>query len=527
MSEQVIYLVEVTAATPGTGVNLTTLYYSSTPGYVSGPGESPANTVYETRLIDPGSFSQFLFGPQRLRGSSEVGVGSVVLNNADGGLDALVTYAFDGRSLKIKRGAVGDNLAAYTTVFSGTVEQALFEWSTITLVLRDEQARVASLPITENRYAGDNFTSGSTEVEGTEDDLKGKFEPRLYGSVEGISPPLVNTADLTYQISDQAIDSVDKVYDNGAELTAGTSHGSLSALLAASVGAGEYDEFLGSTSEGAYIRLGSSPAGIITVDAAEGATSPNERTAAQIASRILYGPGGLASGELDATSVTTLDSANAAEVGIWVGTDGASIGEVLDQVLGSVGGYWVANRTGTFEVGRLELPTGTAVITLEDWQVLEDIERVRVADQGGGIPAWRIELLYRKNYTVLRPADVADVASLARQNVVTTEWRAVTASDTDTQAQHPLAPEKQIETLLTTEADADTEVARLLTIFGGFIEMLRVPLAIEYAEDISLGDVVELDLSRYNLNNVKFRVTGAVEEYEAGVVTFEMFRVLD
>ena len=118
----------------------------------------------------------------------------------------------------------------------------------------------------------------------------------MRGQVFNISPPLVNTSKLTYQISHKAINAIDAVYVGGATVTAGSSHASLAALQAATVTGGTYDYYLGSGSAGAYFRLGSSPTQQVTCDATEGAASSN-RTAAQIAKQVLL-DAGVASGEI-------------------------------------------------------------------------------------------------------------------------------------------------------------------------------------------------------------------------------------
>lgn len=521
--DAIVYLVEIVAALPGTGVNLNTLYYSSTPGYVTASGDTPSHTAYEERLINPGSFSRSLFGSRRISGQTQVGIGEIILNNADGGLDNLTTYGFDGRTVTIKRGTPSTDLSGFVTVFSGTIEQALFDFTEVRLQLRDAQAEVASLELTTEKFAGTN--SGSTGVEGLPEDLKGRFKPVLYGAVEGISPPLVNSSSLTYQISNAAIDNISAVYDSGAALTPGTNHGTLAAFLASSPGSSTYDYYLGS--EGSYFRLGSSPAGIVTCDAEEGTTTPFERTAAQIAERILMGPGGLASGSIDLASVSSLDALNSSEVGIWAGPEGMRIGTVLDAVLQSIGGYWTVDRSGIFSFGRLDLPDGTGeAAILTESEIIDDIEKLRLDAELGGIPSWRVTTQYRYNFTVLSPAELAGSVTLARTNLVGQEWRTVNSDDADILLKHPLSPEKTFPTYLTAESDAQDEADRLFTIFGNFIEILAFSLAAEYSELIDLASTITIDIDRFGLSGgVNFRVISIEEDFSEGVIEIEAFRV--
>src|SRR5690606_4720910 len=79
------------------------------------------------------------------------------------------------------------------------------------------------------------------------------------------------------------------VYDRGVALTASGVYPGLAALRAATLASGNYAGCLSP----AYVRLGSRPAGQITVDATEG-TSSADRSAAWIARRILEAQGSVA-----------------------------------------------------------------------------------------------------------------------------------------------------------------------------------------------------------------------------------------
>ncbi|KKL24278.1 hypothetical protein LCGC14_2416890, partial [marine sediment metagenome] len=98
-------------------------------------------------------------------------------------------------------------------------------------------------------------------------DLKGKPKPVLYGVVQNIAPPLVNTSKLIYQVADATLNSVDAVYDRGVALTDGGSYASEADLLNDGLepDPGEFKYYL----VGGYFRIGSSPAGVITADATE------------------------------------------------------------------------------------------------------------------------------------------------------------------------------------------------------------------------------------------------------------------
>lgn len=493
----------------------TTLRYSTGKGFKTSPAESPANTVYTPHVINPGSFEQHIYRDGTTRGRSEVGFGIVVLNNAEHDLDGLIDYGFDGRSLVIRR---GDENAAYpsgfTTVFNGTMEQVEFSWNAVTIRLRDRQAEVANTPIQTVKYAGSNSLPDG--VEGVADDLEGLPKPLLYGKVENIAPPLVNTSKLTYQIAANQIASIQKVYDKGVEITAGSSHASLALLQAATPTASTYDYYLGASGDGAFFRLGSSPDGVVTCDATQGAAS-SDRTVAQIVDTILQDHGGVDSGDIDSASITALDTANSNVVGIWIGTQERNIGEVLDEICQSIGAFWVINRSGDFILGRLTAPSGTAAATLESWQVInsgEAVQRLANGDENKGLPAYRVNLEYKKNYTPQADADLAGSVTIVRKNFLKEEYRKVTSTDNSIKTKHLLSPEINITTLLTDATNAQDEADRLLTLYKTRRDMVQVRVISEYAEDLSLNDVVSLDLERFTWSGGKlFRVLGITEDF--------------
>src|SRR4051812_4450732 len=112
-----VYAVELTAHD---GAAATTFYFTTGEGFCSRPSDTPASAHFDPRVEEPGNFSQFLVNPLLAQAGGRQETGSVVLNNADGGLDALRGYGFDGRRVTIRAGTPGDAYpSAWTTVFVG------------------------------------------------------------------------------------------------------------------------------------------------------------------------------------------------------------------------------------------------------------------------------------------------------------------------------------------------------------------------------------------------------------------------
>jgi hypothetical protein len=151
-----VYAIEVVAwddALSGTR----TLTFATGTGFVTGAADTPASTHFVPCVIDAGNFSQFLVDALLTDGRSRVGFGEIVLNNADGSLDALNTYGLDGRAVTVRTGVAGDAYPeGWTALLTGTVEQAEFGWDTVRLLIRDRQAEVADRPFQAVKFGGSN-----------------------------------------------------------------------------------------------------------------------------------------------------------------------------------------------------------------------------------------------------------------------------------------------------------------------------------------------------------------------------------
>lgn len=209
-----LYVAELTAYDPGLP-GTRTLYFSSA-GFCSLPTDTPANTAFDARIIQPSDVIRDLFDSGTTSGRSRMTFGDLVLLNPDGGLDAMLTYGFDGRFIIIRRGAPGAAYpASFQTVFSGTMEQPEAEGDYLRIKLRDWQLTTQQ-PLQTTKYAGSNvFPAG---LEGTANDLKGKPKPVCFGSVLNVPCVLVNSAKLIYQVNDGAVQALGNVYDSGVPL---------------------------------------------------------------------------------------------------------------------------------------------------------------------------------------------------------------------------------------------------------------------------------------------------------------------
>jgi hypothetical protein len=415
-------------------------------------------------------------------------LGEIRLANADGRYDGWLNFGFDGRAVTVRQGEAG---AAYpdgfSATFSGTIETLTVSRTEVVVRLRDRQL-VFDRPALSARYAGSNAPPNG--LEGAADDLKGQPKPRLYGAALNIPAPCVNTVKLTYQVSDGALASVERVYDRGQALNFAADHASSALLQAATVTAGSYATCL---AEG-YLRLGAAPAGMVTVDATQGA-GPAARTAAQIL-RALAIAAGIDSAFIAAGDVTALDAANPAVIGLWLSGD-ETFASAMDGVAGSVGAFYGFDPTGMLRMGRLAAPSGPPALSLEDYEVL-DIERRPARD--GDLPAWSYTVRHSKLWTV-QNSDLAAAVTPARRAALASEYRAEKAEDAAVKIQHLLAAEETADTLLTSAADAAAEAARRLALYKVHRDFfdVTIPAALLATPGLRIGAVVQLTNPRFGL----------------------------
>lgn len=189
-----ILLVEVTGRVGGS--NTVFRYCMGRSGYATHPSDTPA-AYYAGRVLSV-QWARWCHGPMRTFGVPSPGNngGEVTLINADGALDDLLDYAFDGQALRVLQGDGGAAYSTFTVLYQGTMDQPELSLDTLTLRVRDglQNLDVALQP---TKYAGSNVLPAG--LEGT-DDLKGKPKPILLGWAYNVAPPLVNTSRHIYQL---------------------------------------------------------------------------------------------------------------------------------------------------------------------------------------------------------------------------------------------------------------------------------------------------------------------------------------
>lgn len=494
MADAPEYLLEVDAHN---GTDVVTLRYSMS-GYRTKPSDTPASTLYDAKLIDPGSFERSLFGDKKTLGLGQISYGSIELANADGSLDALLGYGFDGRTARVLRVANLD--AAYSTgtvVIRATVQRLDSDAAMNRLRLRLYDRRLElDKPVQLNRYTGETTSGGISGhlADGTAN-MKDQPKPYVSGKVLNMAPATVNPFDLIYQVSDSAVNVI-TVYDGRVPLTLSSDYASVALLQAATIAPGKYGTCL---AEGLF-RLGRAPWYTLTADVTQGANA-TDRTASAVVQRLLTKMGLSGGGNIDATSFSDFATLCPQEVGILVTGDQRG-SDAIGQVLASVGGYLLPSATGPFQVGRG--PTiGSSTWALDENTIEGDFGIIANPDTAQSLPAWRVILRHSKNYTVQTGEMVCPGATAANKSFAESEWREVKDDDASVKTKYPLADELAIETLLTDATAAGTEVARRGDLYSVRRDMIEVAVSLADADTMTLGSTGTVTLDRFGWGSGK------------------------
>ena len=458
-------------------------------GFITAGIDTPASTLYEARIIEPINFSRSMFASGRVGGRSQTSFGNLVLNNADGGLDAMAGYAFDGRAVVVKIGSDSDAFSGYSTIFSGTSDSIEFDDLTVSVRLKDKQLLFES-PLQATLYAGTGGTEGGS-------DLEGKPKPLCFGEVKNISPVYVDQSNFIYQVHDGQIEAIDAIYKDGLALSG--------------------SDFTADLTNGRF-TLASASTSTITCDVQGAKPSGSyKRTVGEIIREIVTTYGGLADGgDLDTASFSALDTANNATVGIYIDKS-TTMQPVLDALAQSIGAFYGFQRDGKFEVGRVEAPASSATAT---FTAVEIIELTRLATV---IPPYRHVVNHTLNNTIQASDRLNPSVTQARRAFLVQEHRSEAATTASVQTAHPEAPVIEVDTLLVEASAAATEASRLQTLYGTERDFYRVKLKTQ-PFTLELNDTVQITFARYNLGSgKKFRVIGMTEDAALNEIELELW----
>jgi hypothetical protein len=487
-----------------------TLYFG-TETYVSSD-----NKEYLGDIIDAGSIAQYMYDVASTFGESKITIGDIVLNNLSGKYDYVRKLGFKSASLRIKQVTTSNNI---TTILSGTCKFAEVSLNRVTFSISD---RLADLNKDAQKSLFDGSNSGPTGIEGTIDSLKGVVKPFIFGKCRNIEAPLLNSSKLIYGINFDndgntlAITSVDAVRDAGVALTIDTAVGTsgvvtnLAAMQAATIASGKYIVCLSES----LIRLGSIPLGAVTIDATESVLKPGSLV------KNIIEKAGFTSGDYINSTFTALDTFLAYNHGVYVNS-GTTFLAICNDILSNIGGFISCTSDNKFFVGYLKSAELFASSkSFDDYSTI-DFSTISSKDDGLGIPPKQIKLNYNRNYKVMNDSDFAGSVSQDDRDFYSKEYltvESVVNSKIDTK--HYNAPVFNLNTLIDSNTDAQTELARQLTLRQkerNFYSFKTYDLS-----TLAIGDVINISNSqRFDLQEGKnVVIMGKEVEFAKSSITY-------
>jgi len=193
-------LVEIENVAIGSGQSAT--FYLSNRPFVTAASDTPSSISYDPCLVGGVSFSETL----SLDSSISLGYGDLELDNTGGAKDAWINYIWVNKPVKIYIGDPRWTRADFRLVFSGLISDiSSRSRESLNLILVDKLQRLNN-PISETVLSSAALGSDT-------------LIPVVFGECFNVSPLVVSSATLTYQVHTGAIEDIIEVRDNGAPVS--------------------------------------------------------------------------------------------------------------------------------------------------------------------------------------------------------------------------------------------------------------------------------------------------------------------
>lgn len=479
VSDFATFIISFPAYAPGSG--LETLRYAQK-AFRTQPDDTPASVGFRARVLRVVLPRRDMWGDGSAPGRIREGVGEIILANQDGELDFLLTYGCDGRDITIYRGYDGQAFPATFESWTYTMDQPEGGFDEIRIRLRDK-TRELDTPFQQNLYAGDNSLPNG--LEGTSD-LLAKPKPVLLGSVRNVTPVLVNSSKLIYQVNDGAIDGVTDVRDQGVSLTPAADYTTLADLQddGEAPSSGEYRVY----PAGGYFRLGSQAVGELTCDPVEGAADA-DRTMGQLFVKVLV-KAGKTSSDYRPEDIELADAADSSVRGMFIQADRRTTASVISELV-SPRGWWGTDKEGRFRIGVIEEPSGKTPVATFKLSRTRDLRRLPIRDVDA-VPSYETVVRYFRNYTV-QATGLAGSVTEANRALYQKEWIDAASTDSAVQTVHRLAPRLVYDTTIQETADAESEAEDVQDLQGAERARYEFDYPLDDASVLrDIGEYVEL-----------------------------------
>lgn len=549
---------------------------------ITSSADTPAHTPIEPRLapFDLTRALQFESGGM-VSPIAESAIGTLILANADGALDALdddvavvgreievsvaamtgdtvvgstiwdVLATEDGFTIGVGDGsdlATGDGgassvLDGFGSVYKGVVEAIGWDRGAAQVTVRDFRLKMQQ-PVQRSTYNGLGGIDGTPE-------LTGVTKPKAFGRCRNVRPVLLDAARLIYQVHDGEMRAIDAVYDMGVALAARprvSTYADLAALEPAneeSEGDFPLGSFVPCPAAGCF-RLAGTPAGAVTADVrgAGGADTLRElfsdgtmwtdgtgfrsaalllysRTAGAVISRLLV-DSSFTDAEISLSQIAQMDRERPREVGVYLAAGGQrTVEDVVGLCARSMGCVLIRSNDGRYQLRDLVPPRETPVLPIAvDQQDQFKLLRKALPYRQ---PWSDVDIVYNRNWSPLGDSDLAGAVPADRRNALTRDVLVTRVTDAELAAVYPDRAPLRIETALTSDGDALALGRQLLDFHSRGRRMFSVPIrGIGYR--LELMDTVRLTAPRFSLDDGKDVMIVGIRENGASLATdLELF----
>lgn len=450
-------------------------FYFSNGAYVTDPLDTPANTAYAPLITGGVSFGESL----TLDGSASISIGDIELDNSNGELDQyFLSHIWTNRSINIYIGDPSWKKSDFKLLFKGNVADiASSGRNNLNLVISDVFQKL-NAPITDQTV---QITGKNNAVE---------LVPLTFGECFNVTPLLVNSGTLTYQVHNGPIERIIEVRDNGIPV-----------LFTANLTAGTFTLTRAPFGQITCSVQGHKPSGTYTNKIGE--TIKNILTQ--------YGPSGarLQNTDINTTNFTNFDnsfpvvnSEYTRAIGVYI----RETGNVLDicnrlaksaraQLTVTAGPQENDSDVGLLKLIKLEIAS-SAVQNITS----SDIEEysLSISDKAPIKPTSKLG--YGRNWTVQESGLAAGVPSNL-QDIYSKQYFLAITNNYDVANAYKLNSEDVLEeTLLITKTGAENE-SYTRSSFWSTVRYIYTFVGYPHLFDLQLGDTISLTNRRYLLNS--------------------------
>jgi hypothetical protein len=450
-------------------------FYFSNGAYVTDPLDTPANTAYSPLISGGISFSESL----TLDGSISISIGDIELDNSSGELDQyFFSHIWTNRSISIYIGDPSWKKSDFKLLFKGNVADINTSGrNNLNLVISDVFQKL-NAPITDQTV---QITGKNNAVE---------LVPLTFGECFNVTPLLLNSGTLTYQVHNGPIERIIEVRDNGIPV-----------LFTADLTAGTFTLTRAPFGQITCSVQGHKPSGTYTNKIGE--TIKNILTQ--------YGPSGarLQNTDINTTNFTNFDnsfpvvnSEYTRAIGVYI-RETANVLDVCNRLAKSARAQLTVTagpQENDSDVGLLKLIKLEIASSAVQNITSSDIEEysLSISDKAPIKPTSKLG--YGRNWTVQESGLAAGVPSNL-QDIYSKQYFLAITNNYDVANAYKLNSEDVLEeTLLITKTGAENE-SYTRSSFWSTVRYIYTFVGYPHLFDLQLGDTISLTNRRYLLNS--------------------------